>query len=88
MKVVVLYRPKTEHEGKVQDFARDYKQLKNRELKLLSLDTLEGDNLAKLYDIVQYPAFLAIKDDGQLEQMWQGDSMPLMNELDYYIINN
>jgi hypothetical protein len=88
MKVVVLYRPKSEQEGKVQDFARDYKQLKNRELKLISLDSVEGDNLAKLYDIVRYPAFLAIKDDGQLEQLWQGDSMPLMNELDYYMINN
>jgi hypothetical protein len=40
--------------------------------------------MAKVYDITQYPAFLAIKDDGQLEQMWQGESMPMMNELDYY----
>jgi hypothetical protein len=50
------------------------------------LDTVEGDDMAKLYDIVQYPAFLAIKDDGQLEQLWQGDSMPLMDELVYYIL--
>jgi hypothetical protein len=86
MKIVVLYRPNTEHAGKVQDFVRDYKQLKHRELSLLSLDTVEGDGLAKLYDITQYPAFLAIKDDGQLEQVWQGESRPLMNELDYYLI--
>jgi hypothetical protein len=86
MKVVVLYRPKSEHEGKVLDYARDYKQLKHREFSLLSLDTVEGDSLAKLYDIVQYPAFLAIKDDGQLEQMWQGETLPLMNELDYYMM--
>jgi hypothetical protein len=84
MKVIVLYRPKTEQEGKVLDFARDYKQLRNRELNLVSLDTVQGDNMAKVYDITQYPAFLAIKDDGQLEQMWQGEVMPMMNELDYY----
>jgi len=53
---------------------------------LVSLDTPQGDNMAKIYDIVQYPAFLAIKDDGQLEQMWQGDQLPLMNELDYYMV--
>jgi hypothetical protein len=41
--------------------------------------------MAKVYDITQYPAFLAIKDDGQLEQMWQGEMMPLMNEIDYYM---
>jgi hypothetical protein len=84
MKVVVLYRPKTEQEGRALDYARDYKQLKNRELKLISLDTVEGDDMAKLYDITQYPAVLAVKDDGQLQQMWQGDNLPLMNELDYY----
>jgi hypothetical protein len=84
MKVIALYRPKTEQEGKVLDFARDYKQLRNKEFVLISLDTEEGDNLAKLYGIVQYPAFLAIKDDGQLEQLWQGETLPLMNELDYY----
>jgi hypothetical protein len=80
MKIVALYRPKTEQEGKVLDFARDFKQLKNKELNIVSLDTVEGDDMAKLYDIVQYPAFLAIKDDGQ------GDSMPLMDELVYYIL--
>lgn len=82
-----MYRPKSEQEGKALDFARDYKQLKGKELNLLSLDTVEGDNLAKVYDITQYPAILAIKDDGQLEQMWQGDALPLMNELDYYSTN-
>jgi hypothetical protein len=86
MKVVVLYRPRSEQEGKVLDFARDYKQLRNREFNLVSLDTVEGDNMAKVYDITQYPAFLAIKDDGQLEQMWQGENLPLMNELDYYML--
>jgi hypothetical protein len=84
MKIIVLYRPRSEQEGKVLDFKRDYKQLRNKELELVSLDTVEGDNMAKVYDITQYPAFLAIKDDGQLEQMWQGETLPLMNELDYY----
>jgi hypothetical protein len=47
MKIVVLYRPNSEQEGKVLDFTRDYKQLRNRELNLVSLDTVEGDNMAK-----------------------------------------
>jgi hypothetical protein len=87
MKVVVLYRPKSEQEGQALDYARDYKQLKNRELKLVSLDTVEGDDMAKLYDITQYPAVVALKDDGQLEKMWQGSTLPLMNELDYYTMS-
>lgn len=67
------------------DFASDYKRTKNKELNLVSLETVEGAELAKVYDVTQYPAFLAIKDDGQLEQMWQGERMPLLNELDYYM---
>ncbi len=82
---MVLYRPKSEQEGQVLDFAADYKRLKNKELNLVSLDTLEGDNMAKLYDITSYPAVLAIKDDGQLQKMWQGGAFPLQNELDYYM---
>jgi hypothetical protein len=84
MKVIVLYRPKSEQEGKALDYAREYKQLKNRDLDLVSLDTVEGDDMAKLYDITQYPAIVAIKEDGQLQKLWQGDNFPMMNELDYY----
>lgn len=84
MKIAILYRPKSEQEGKALDYARDYKQLKGKELDLVSLDSIEGDNMAKLYGITQYPAVVAIKEDGQLEQLWQGEAWPQMNELDYY----
>lgn len=84
MKVVVLYRPKSEHAGQVMDYARDYKHFKNKELRLVSLDDLEGDDLAKLYDITTYPAVLALRDDGEMLKIWQGDILPLMDELDYY----
>lgn len=84
MKVIVLYRPKSEHEGEVLDYARDYKHFKNKDLKLVSLDDVEGDDLAKLYDVTTYPAVLALRDDGQLQKSWQGAILPLMDELDYY----
>jgi hypothetical protein len=84
MKVLVLYHPKSEHEGKVLDYVHEYKRIKSRDMELVSLETLQGSNMAKLYDITQYPAVLALKDDGQLERMWQGETLPLMNELDYY----
>jgi hypothetical protein len=86
MKIVILYHPKSEHEGKVLDFAADYKRQKGKELELTSLETVEGDEMAKLYDITRYPAVLAIKEDGQLQRMWQGEEMPLMDELSYYTV--
>lgn len=85
MKVIVLYHPKSDHGGIVEDYARDYRMLKDgKEIKPMSLETVEGAHLAKLYDITQYPAVLAVADDGSLHDSWQGLPLPLMNEIDAY----
>jgi hypothetical protein len=84
MKVIVLYHPNSEQDGLVQDFARDYARFKAKKLNLVSLETLEGSDYARLYDITQYPAFLAISENGSLQRLWQGNPIPLMDELDYY----
>lgn len=84
MKVVVLYHPNSEQDGIIQDFAHDYERFKSKKLGLISLETLEGADYARLYGITRYPAFLAISDSGTLQRLWQGYPIPLMDELDYY----
>ena len=84
MKVIVLYHPNSEQQGIIEDFARDYERFKRKKLELVSLETQAGADYARLYDITQYPAFLAISDSGTMQRMWQGNPMPLMDELDYY----
>lgn len=84
MRIVVLYRPRSEHEGKVISFAEEYKRLKRVNLELLSLDTREGNDLAKLYGVTNYPAILAIAGNGSLQKLWQEEMLPMMSELDYY----
>lgn len=84
MKIIALFRPNSEHSGLVEDFTRDFKRFKNKKLELLSLNTIEGDDMARLYDITQYPAFLAISESGGLQRLWQGNPLPLMDELAYY----
>lgn len=84
MKVVILYRPNSEHDTLVQDFLRDYKRRTNKDLELMSLDTREGAEMARLYDVVDYPAIIAREDDGHLQQMWQGEKLPLIDEVSYY----
>ncbi|MBI2592064.1 hypothetical protein HYW36_01155 [Candidatus Saccharibacteria bacterium] len=84
MKVIVLYRPNSEQESAVADFVRDYERFKNKKLELMSLEKIEGADMARLYDITRYPAFLAIANNGTLQRMWQGLPMPLMDELAYY----
>jgi hypothetical protein len=85
MKAIILYHPKSDHGGVVEDYARDFKRLKEgKEIELVSLETVEGSTLAKLYDITRYPAALALADDGSLIDAWQGEQLPLMVDLEAY----
>ncbi len=84
MRIAVLYRTNSEHERQVTDFERDFQSRTGRSVELLDVNTVEGDAMAKTYDILRYPTVLAIANDGNLLQMWQGDYMPLINEVSYY----
>lgn len=85
MKAVMLYKPDSEAARKVEDFARDFERTQHKPIQALSLETREGADMARLYDMVQNPSILVIRDDGQLLKFWQGDQFPLMNELASYL---
>lgn len=84
MKVAVLYRSNSEHERSVLDFEHEYEYRTGRSFDKLDVNTRDGAAMATLYDIMQYPTVLAIADNGQLMQMWQGGTLPLINEVTYY----
>ncbi len=84
--MVILYHPKSDHASTVESFARDFSRRTNRRLELVSLESRDGAATASLYDIVQYPAILALDDSGALLRVWEGPIMPLMDELSYYSI--
>lgn len=85
MKVVILYQSNSEHERKVLEFAHDFTSAQlDRKVELVDLNTREGAATAQLYDVVKYPAVLALANDGQMLQLWQNDQLPLMNEVAYY----
>jgi hypothetical protein len=81
MKIYVLYRPRSEHARKVEEFAHDFERQGGRSVETVSLDTRDGAATASLYDITKYPAILVLREDGQLVRMWAGEQMPLMSEV-------
>lgn len=85
MRAVILYHPQSDHVGLVDEYSRDFIRFKGRALELISLETIEGAEMAKLYDITRYPAILVIGPDGSLIQLWQNGLFPLMDELSAYI---
>ena len=84
MKVCVLYHPNSEFARTVEEFAHDIERQQGVKLELVSVDTREGANMATMYDIVRYPTILALRDEGDLLQMWSGEELPLMNEVAAY----
>lgn len=85
MKALVLYHPNSEHGRIVEEYARDFERRNSHPLHLESLETREGAATATLYDVVQYPAILVTADDGQMVKQWNGEQLPLMDELAGYL---
>lgn len=85
MKLVILYHLKDEFSTMVENFADDCKKRTNREINLVDVDSREGTSLATVYGIVNYPAELVTKDDGQLMKYWEGSELPLYDEVMGYL---
>lgn len=83
----MLYHPHSEHARVVEEFARDFSRQMAHDLELISLESRDGASIASLYDIVRYPAILALDNNGVILKKWEGPVMPLMNELAYYTQN-
>ena len=89
MKVVILYRPNSEFSTSVETFAHDYQgRHGSSHLELVNVDERDGIALASLYDIMQFPAIMAMAVDGTLLHLWQGQQLPLMDEVASYMFNS
>lgn len=85
MKVVILYRPNSEHGRTVEEFIREFKvRYGDNRLELLDVDSREGSAMANLYGVMQYPTLLALREDGSILKTWEGESLPVMNDVSYY----
>jgi hypothetical protein len=85
MKLVVLYRPESEFSRTVEDFVDNYKRGHDaNKVEVLNYDSREGSATASIYDVMQQPAILALRDDGSVLKSWEGSSLPLMDEISAY----
>ncbi len=86
MKVVILYRPASEYATKVEAFVHDYRvRHSSAKLELINVNQREGAAMASLYDIMRFPAIMAMATDGTLLQLWEGDELPLMDDVASYM---
>lgn len=86
MKILVLYRPNSEQATNVETFIRDFKvRHDSARMEVVDVDSREGIATASLYDVMQYPTILALRDDGSIMKSWEGVDLPLMDEIAYYL---
>jgi hypothetical protein len=86
MRLLILYRPDSGHSRAVEEFVRDFeKQHPGHRVVTESLNTRDGAASASLYDVTAYPAILALAEDSQILKLWQGEQLPLMNEVAAYV---
>ena len=86
MKVVALYRQNSEHGRNVEEFIHEFSRRTSKEIEHIDIDSKEGSSAAELYDITEYPAILAIANDGSLQNMWIGEPLPLIDEVAAYLL--
>jgi hypothetical protein len=85
MKVVILYRPYSEHGRRIEEYVHEFKSRNNQtKVELLNIDTRDGSSMASLYDIVQYPSIIVVQNNGAVQKIWAGDELPLIDEVASY----
>lgn len=80
MRIVIVYREKSEHRMAVESFLRDYKYRTGRDIETIDPDGREGVAFCELYDIVEYPTIVALTPDGTLYQQWRG-TLPTISDV-------
>ncbi len=87
MKVLVLYKPQSEHSRATEAFHDDFSKVyPDIMLDLMDVDSVEGVTKAELYDILEYPAIMIISNDGQLIKAWIGTGFPSSGEVASYFV--
>jgi len=88
VKLVILYRPNSEYATEVESFVRDFQRQfyeAGKKIEMVSTESREGATKAELYDILQFPAILALANDGSVLNAWIGMPLPLMNDVAGYM---
>lgn len=85
MRVVVVYKQRTDYARQVDDYIFDFKRVTGKELETLDPETREGISFCGAYDLMEYPTIVALADDGQLQNIWRGLPLPTISEVSYYV---
>jgi len=85
MRVVVVYKQQADYTRQVDDFLFEFKRLTGHDLEQLDPESIAGISFCETYDILEYPAIIALSSDGHIQNFWPGLPLPTMSEVSYYV---
>lgn len=84
MRVVCIYRDRQDYSRSVDEWLENFYRQTGREIETMDPDNNVG--FCEAYDIVEYPTILALDDSGAVLASWRGRTLPLINEVLYYMV--
>lgn len=84
MRVVCIYRERSDHGRIVEEWIEAFRRQTGREIETMDPD--ENVSFCETYDIVEYPTILALDNSGSVLASWRGNNMPLIDEVLYYLL--
>ena len=88
MRVVVLTKEGYDYSSTVDTFINELEAGNvgmGTGVERLDPDTYEGESLARSLDILEFPAVVALDDNGGMVQQWLGMPLPPISEVAYYL---
>ncbi len=83
-RAVCVFRDNQDYSRTVTEWLENFRRQTGHEFEILDPD--ENSNFCQVYDIVEYPTLMVLREDGSLLEMWRGKDMPLVDEVLYYML--
>ena len=84
MRTVCIYRDGQDYSRSVDEWLDNFYRQTGREIEVMNPD--ENVGFCESYDVVEYPTILALGDRGDVRASWHGKTLPLVNEVLYYML--
>lgn len=84
MRVVCIYRENEDYSRSVDEWLESFYRQTGREIETMNPD--KNTSFCEAYDVVEYPTILALGNQGDVHASWRGKTLPLINEVLYYLI--
>ena len=84
MRLICVFRDNEDYTRSVTDWLENFYRQTGREIETMNPD--ENPTFCETYDLVEYPTFIALGNDGSVRAIWSGKNLPLINEVLYYVI--